>query len=199
MTQICPKLPKSADKYLNSASHYCYFLWIIIITIIFIIIFMIFIWCSRFHQKYGLPRSSETGNMTYSKSIKLFFHISNFLWNLEFTCYIILFNWNMPTMIRITFIWILHLAQFWAQALVAFVTVTRLPEVTEIYWNHQNHPWNHWNHHKYYNSWALLLIMRWCLSFILHFDGFKLLGKHSSTRKRGCALWTHTKSLKSLQ
>ena len=39
----------------------------------------------------------------------------------------------MATMIRITFIWILHLAQFWAQALVAFVTVTRLPEVTEIY------------------------------------------------------------------
>ena len=46
--------------------------------LVIIIIFIISIWCSRFQQIDDLSSPPKTGLMTYSKSIKLFFHIFNF-------------------------------------------------------------------------------------------------------------------------
>ena len=56
-----------------------YFVWITIMIIIIInniiIIFIVFIWSSRCQQRTDLSSTPKTGIMTYSKSIKLFFHI----------------------------------------------------------------------------------------------------------------------------
>ena len=46
-----------------------------IMIIIIIIFIIIFIWCSRFQQINDLSSQPKTCIMTYSKNIKLFFHI----------------------------------------------------------------------------------------------------------------------------
>ena len=43
------------------------------------IIFIVFIWSSRFQQITDLSSTPKTGIMTYSKSMKLFFHIFIYL------------------------------------------------------------------------------------------------------------------------